>query len=172
MDGIDSETQKFGHVTFFWNGNRSGKINDLLEVYHEIPSDNIKFNEAPHMKAADIAKAAQDALLSGQFDYVRVNFANGDMVGHTGDLEATKKACEAVDHGVKVRVLFNFSASCSPLQQESVELDWIWVPSLVDCPVLNEKLGMLAWNHKRGFIGLAIWNLCAPCTHQVDQGYK
>ena len=99
-----SETQKFGHVTFFWNGNRSGKINDDLEVYHEIPSDNIQFNEAPHMKAAEIAKAAREALLSGKFDYVRVNFANGDMVGHTGDLEATKRACEAVDQGVKVRV--------------------------------------------------------------------
>lgn len=99
-----SETQKFGHVTFFWNGNRSGKINDTLEVYHEIPSDNIKFNEAPHMKAAEIAKAAQEALLSGKFDYVRVNFANGDMVGHTGDLEATKRACEAVDEGVKLLI--------------------------------------------------------------------
>lgn len=99
-----SETQKFGHVTFFWNGNRSGKINDDLEVYHEIPSDNIQFNEAPHMKAAEIAKAAREALLSGKFDYVRVNFANGDMVGHTGDLEATKRACEAVDQGVKVLI--------------------------------------------------------------------
>ncbi len=56
------------------------------------------------MKAAEIAKAAREALLSGKFDYVRVNFANGDMVGHTGDLEATKRACEAVDQGVKVRV--------------------------------------------------------------------
>jgi bisphosphoglycerate-independent phosphoglycerate mutase (AlkP superfamily) len=54
------------------------------------------------MKAAEIAKAAQQALLSGEFDYVRVNFANGDMVGHTGDLEATKLACESVDQGVKV----------------------------------------------------------------------
>lgn len=100
---LDSETQKFGHVTFFWNGNRSGKIDETLETYHEIPSDNIQFNEAPHMKAAEIAKAAKAALLSGDFDYVRVNFANGDMVGHTGDLEATKRACEAVDQGVKVR---------------------------------------------------------------------
>jgi 2,3-bisphosphoglycerate-independent phosphoglycerate mutase len=97
-----SETQKFGHVTFFWNGNRSGKVDDTLETYHEVPSDNIQFNKKPHMKAAEIAKAAQQALLSGEFDYVRVNFANGDMVGHTGDLEATKLACESVDQGVKV----------------------------------------------------------------------
>jgi 2,3-bisphosphoglycerate-independent phosphoglycerate mutase len=85
-------------------------------VYHEIPSDNIKFNEAPHMKAAEIAKAAQEALLSGKFDYVRVNFANGDMVGHTGDLEATKRACEAVDEGVKVWL-------CLPYG----ETRWCWV---------------------------------------------
>ncbi|CAK9269976.1 unnamed protein product [Sphagnum jensenii] len=99
-----SETQKFGHVTFFWNGNRSGKVDDTLETYHEVPSDNIQFNKKPHMKAAEIAKAAQQALLSGEFDYVRVNFANGDMVGHTGDLEATKLACESVDQGVKLLV--------------------------------------------------------------------
>ena len=108
----DSETQKFRHMTFFWNGNRSGKINDDLEVYHEIPSDNIQFNEAPHMKAAEIAKAAREALLSGKFDYVRVNFANGDMVGHTGDLEATKRACEAVDQGVKVCMGFENCSGC------------------------------------------------------------
>lgn len=123
--GLDSETQKFGHVTFFWNGNRSGKINDTLEVYHEIPSDNIKFNEAPHMKAAEIAKAAQEALLSGKFDYVRVNFANGDMVGHTGDLEATKRACEAVDQGVKVRL-------CLPYG----EIRWCWV-AFFTCPLIQ-----------------------------------
>jgi 2,3-bisphosphoglycerate-independent phosphoglycerate mutase len=102
--GYFSETQKFGHVTFFWNGNRSGKVDDTLETYHEVPSDNIQFNKKPHMKAAEIAKAAQQALLSGEFDYVRVNFANGDMVGHTGDLEATKLACESVDQGVKLLV--------------------------------------------------------------------
>jgi 2,3-bisphosphoglycerate-independent phosphoglycerate mutase len=102
--GYYSETQKFGHVTFFWNGNRSGKVDDTLETYHEVPSDNIQFNKKPHMKAAEIAKAAQQALLSGEFDYVRVNFANGDMVGHTGDLEATKLACESVDQGVKLLV--------------------------------------------------------------------
>lgn len=115
--GYYSETQKFGHVTFFWNGNRSGKVDDTLETYHEVPSDNIQFNKKPHMKAAEIAKAAQQALLSGEFDYVRVNFANGDMVGHTGDLEATKLACESVDQGVKVS---SFVSSTHPMALKSL----------------------------------------------------
>eukprot|EP00245_Coleochaete_scutata_P004536 TRINITY_DN17248_c0_g1_i1.p1 TRINITY_DN17248_c0_g1~~TRINITY_DN17248_c0_g1_i1.p1 ORF type:complete len:560 (+),score=122.06 TRINITY_DN17248_c0_g1_i1:227-1906(+) len=96
-----SETQKFGHVTFFWNGNRSGKLDDTLETYHEVTSDILPFNEAPLMKAAEITAAAKEALLSGKYDYVRINFANGDMVGHTGVLDAVLAACKAVDDGVK-----------------------------------------------------------------------
>jgi 2,3-bisphosphoglycerate-independent phosphoglycerate mutase len=49
-----SETQKYGHVTYFWNGNRSGKIDDKLETYVEIPSDRIPFDQRPWMKAAEI----------------------------------------------------------------------------------------------------------------------
>lgn len=64
------------------------------------------------MKAAEIAKATREALLSGKFDYVRVNFANGDMVGHTGDLEVTKRACEAVDQRVKVCMGFENCIGC------------------------------------------------------------
>eukprot|EP01025_Chloroclados_australasicus_P065518 TRINITY_DN8926_c0_g2_i1.p1 TRINITY_DN8926_c0_g2~~TRINITY_DN8926_c0_g2_i1.p1 ORF type:complete len:458 (-),score=88.04 TRINITY_DN8926_c0_g2_i1:188-1516(-) len=92
-----SETQKFGHVTFFWNGNRSGYFDENLETFLEIPSDDCVFNEKPAMKAREIAEAAKEAMLSGKFDMIRVNFANPDMVGHTGDLEATKFACEVVD---------------------------------------------------------------------------
>lgn len=92
-----SETQKFGHVTYFWNGNRSGYINDELETYVEIPSDNVPFDEAPAMKAREITDATIELLSSGKYRYGRVNFANGDMVGHTGNLEATTKAVETVD---------------------------------------------------------------------------
>jgi 2,3-bisphosphoglycerate-independent phosphoglycerate mutase len=131
-----SETQKFGHVTFFWNGNRSGFFSADLETFIEvgsalcsacflyeelqgrgqelanmatcpaclecpllsdseagwmlqIPSDKVVFNEKPEMKAREICDAAKEAILSGAFDMVRVNFANPDMVGHTGDLKAT-----------------------------------------------------------------------------------
>lgn len=98
-----SETVKFGHVTFFWNGNRSGYFNPELEEYVEIPSDvGISFNVQPKMKASEIAEKARDAILSRKFDQVRVNIPNGDMVGHTGDIQATIVACKAADEAVKI----------------------------------------------------------------------
>lgn len=98
-----SETVKFGHVTFFWNGNRSGKLSEELEDYVEIPSDQgITFNKEPAMKAHLIAEKTRDALLSGKYDVVRINLPNGDMVGHTGDLKATIIGCTAADEAVKI----------------------------------------------------------------------
>ena len=96
-----SETQKFGHVTYFWNGNKSGYINDALEKYIEIPSDNVAFDEAPAMKAQEITDATIALLRSGEYRYGRINFANGDMVGHTGNLNAAIAAMETVDHCVQ-----------------------------------------------------------------------
>ena len=96
-----SETQKFGHVTYFWNGNRSGYINEEIETYIEIPSDNVPFDEAPAMKAQEITHATIELLRSGNFRYGRVNYANGDMVGHTGNLEAAITAMETVDDCVR-----------------------------------------------------------------------
>ena len=96
-----SETQKFGHVTYFWNGNKSGYINDELENYIEIPSDNVAFDEAPAMKAQEITDATIALLRSGEYRYGRINFANGDMVGHTGNLSAAIAAMEAVDYCVQ-----------------------------------------------------------------------
>jgi 2,3-bisphosphoglycerate-independent phosphoglycerate mutase len=98
-----SETVKFGHVTFFWNGNRSGYFDETKEEYLEIPSDSgITFNVQPKMKALEIAEKTRDAILSGKFDQVRVNLPNSDMVGHTGDIEATVVACKAADEAVKI----------------------------------------------------------------------
>lgn len=90
-----SETQKFGHVTYFWNGNRSGKFEG--ETYQEVPSDVVPFEQRPWMKAAEIADAMIAALRSGKYNTVRCNFANGDMVGHTGSFRAATMAIEAVD---------------------------------------------------------------------------
>ncbi len=90
-----SETQKFGHVTYFWNGNRSGKFDG--ETYLEVPSDVVPFEQRPWMKAAEIADAMIAAIQSGQHKVLRCNFANGDMVGHTGNFEAARIAIEAVD---------------------------------------------------------------------------
>ena len=95
-----SETQKYGHVTYFWNGNRSGKVDEKLEVYEEIPSDIIPFEFAPKMKAEEITERMVENMASHKFDFLRCNFPNGDMVGHTGVIEAVITAMEAVDAGV------------------------------------------------------------------------
>jgi 2,3-bisphosphoglycerate-independent phosphoglycerate mutase len=95
-----SETQKFGHVTYFWNGNKSGYVDETLETYIEIPSDKIQFDKAPKMKAYEITEKAIELLKSGKYKFGRINFANGDMVGHTGVLEAAIVAVETVDECV------------------------------------------------------------------------
>ena len=93
-----SETQKFGHVTYFWNGNRSGYIDQSREIYVEIPSDQgIGFEQRPWMKAAEITDVTIEHMLENRFDFGRINYANGDMVGHTGDLEASVIAVQTVD---------------------------------------------------------------------------
>ena len=95
-----SETQKYGHVTYFWNGNRSGKVCDDLEVYEEIPSDVIPFEQAPAMKSKEITEKLVAAMASGKFQFLRCNYPNGDMVGHTGVMEAVVYAMECVDAGL------------------------------------------------------------------------
>jgi 2,3-bisphosphoglycerate-independent phosphoglycerate mutase len=92
-----AETQKFGHITYFWNGNRSSKFDELLETYVEIPSDLVPFDERPWMKSAETADAAIEAVRSGEFGFIRMNLAGGDMVGHTADIAATRIAVESVD---------------------------------------------------------------------------
>ena len=96
-----SETQKYGHVTYFWNGNRSGKICEDLEEYEEIPSDVIPFEQAPAMKAVEITERMVEKMASKKFDFLRCNFPNGDMVGHTGVMDAVITAMEYVDNGLK-----------------------------------------------------------------------
>ncbi len=95
-----SETQKYGHVTYFWNGNRSGYMCPELERYEEIPSDRIEFDKAPKMKAFEIKERVIELLREGIYEFGRVNFANGDMVGHTGVMEAAIVAVETVDRCV------------------------------------------------------------------------
>lgn len=95
-----SETQKFGHVTYFWNGNRSGKFDEETEEYIEIPSDQVPFEEAPWMKSAETADIVIKALDDGSYRFIRVNFAAGDMVGHTGFVDAAITAVEEVDRAL------------------------------------------------------------------------
>ena len=92
-----SETQKFGHVTYFWNGNRSEKFSEELETWVEVKSDTVPFDQRPWMKAAEVTDLLIEAIEKGENLFYRVNFPNGDMVGHTGNYEATVIGVEAVD---------------------------------------------------------------------------
>lgn len=92
-----SETQKFGHVTYFFNGNRTGKFSDTLEEYVEILSDTVPFEERPWMKCAEIADRVIEEIQSGNWDLIKLNFPNGDMVGHTGIYQAVVCSMEGMD---------------------------------------------------------------------------
>lgn len=92
-----SETQKFGHVTYFFNGNKSGKFDELLEEYYEVPSDKVPFEERPWMKCAEITDKVIEEIESGKWDFIKLNYPNGDMVGHTGVFEAVVCSMEAMD---------------------------------------------------------------------------
>ena len=92
-----SETQKYGHVTYFWNGNKSGKFDEATETYYEVPSDVVPFEQRPWMQCALVADEVIRAIQSGSYRYIRANFPNGDMVGHTGNYAATVVSMEALD---------------------------------------------------------------------------
>ncbi len=92
-----SETQKYGHVTYFFNGNRTGKFDEELETYVEVPSDQVPFEQRPWMKCAEITDQVIKAIKSGEQDFIKLNYPNGDMVGHTGIYQAVICAMEGMD---------------------------------------------------------------------------
>ncbi|MDD4573497.1 MAG: 2,3-bisphosphoglycerate-independent phosphoglycerate mutase, partial [Sphaerochaeta sp.] len=92
-----SETQKFGHVTYFFNGNKTGKFDAKLEEYVEIPSDILPFEQRPWMKCAEITDRVLKEIEGGKWDFIKLNFPNGDMVGHTGNFQAVVCSMEAMD---------------------------------------------------------------------------
>ncbi|MFB6207890.1 MAG: 2,3-bisphosphoglycerate-independent phosphoglycerate mutase [Candidatus Nanohaloarchaea archaeon] len=94
-----AESQKIPHVTYFFNGQRE------LEFEHEtrefIESDKIKaYDQAPEMHADETTKIVLGAVENREHDFVLLNYANGDLVGHTGDLEAAVTAMETVDRNI------------------------------------------------------------------------
>ncbi len=95
-----SETQKYGHVTYFFNGGVEQPFNEALEDYVEIKSDVCPFEDAPRMKADEITDAVVKAIESGKYEFIRLNYPNGDMVGHTGVFPAVTIAVQAVDEGL------------------------------------------------------------------------
>lgn len=92
-----SETQKYGHVTYFFNGNRPGEFDKSLETYVEVPSDVVPFEQRPWMKCAEITDKVIEAIKSGKYDHIRLNYPNGDMVGHTGVFNAVVCSMEGMD---------------------------------------------------------------------------
>ncbi len=93
-----TETQKYPHVTFFYNGGYRKPLEQKLETYHCIQSDNPElFSQMPQMKAKEITKQAIKFIKSKEYSFGLINFPNPDMVGHTGNFQATKKAIEILD---------------------------------------------------------------------------
>jgi 2,3-bisphosphoglycerate-independent phosphoglycerate mutase len=92
-----SETQKFGHITYFFNGNKSGKFSEELEDYVEIPSDVCPYEQRPAMKCAEITDRLLGEIEGGDYKLIKLNFPNGDMVGHTGVFQAVVCSLEAMD---------------------------------------------------------------------------
>jgi len=96
-----TETQKFPHVTFFFNGGYRKPLDDTMEDYILIPSDKgISFADVPQMKAPEIADKAVELIESGDYGFGLMNFANADMVGHCGAIAPAIAAVEAVDAAV------------------------------------------------------------------------
>lgn len=94
-----AETEKYAHVTFFLNGTVEEPFPGEDRVL--VPSPRVSsYDKAPEMAAAEIAKKTVKQIEGGKYDFVAVNFANSDMVGHTGDLAATVKAAEAADKAI------------------------------------------------------------------------
>ncbi len=100
-----AETHKFGHITYFWNGNKEGYVCKDYEKYVEIKSDPSEMIENnPKMKAIEVKEELLRALELQSFNFLRVNWANGDMVGHTGNIQSAIIAAETVDECVKQTV--------------------------------------------------------------------
>jgi 2,3-bisphosphoglycerate-independent phosphoglycerate mutase len=100
-----AETHKYGHITYFWNGNKEGYVCEDYEKYIEIKSDPSEMiEENPEMKAYEVKEELLKILNQGKYKFIRVNWANGDMVGHTGNIDSAVVAAETVDQCVKETV--------------------------------------------------------------------
>jgi 2,3-bisphosphoglycerate-independent phosphoglycerate mutase len=95
-----AETEKYAHVTYFFNGGREQPFEGEDRKMIPSPKDVATYDLKPQMAAAQVTQAVVEAIRSGRYDFVLVNFANPDMVGHTGSLDAAIHAVEAVDAGV------------------------------------------------------------------------
>jgi 2,3-bisphosphoglycerate-independent phosphoglycerate mutase len=92
-----AETEKYAHVTFFFSGGREEEFENEKRILIPSPQEVKTYDEKPEMSAIEVKDAIVDELKKGDSDFVCLNFANGDMVGHTGVYQAIKKAIETVD---------------------------------------------------------------------------
>lgn len=95
-----AETEKFPHVTFFFNDYREEPLEGEERELIPSPKEVATYDKKPEMSAHGITEATRKAILGKKYGLIVVNFANADMVGHTGSMEAAVKACEAVDECV------------------------------------------------------------------------
>ncbi len=95
-----AETEKYAHVTFFFNGGRETPFDNEERIL--VPSPKVAtYDLKPEMSAYEVKDKLVDAIASEKYDFIVVNYANGDMVGHTGIYEAIEKAVTAIDNCVK-----------------------------------------------------------------------
>lgn len=95
-----SETEKYAHVTFFFNGGSEAPFEGEERLLIPSVKDVATYDLKPEMRAIEIAEAAVEKIKDDSYGFMLMNFANGDMVGHTGIIEAAVKACETVDRAV------------------------------------------------------------------------
>jgi len=93
-----AETEKFPHVTFFFNGQRDEPFPGEQRIMVPSPKEVATYDLKPEMSAVELTDRAVEAIRSRKYDFILLNYANGDMVGHTGVLDAAIKAVETVDH--------------------------------------------------------------------------
>ncbi len=96
-----AETEKYAHVTYFFNGGDETVFPGEDRILIPSPRDVATYDEKPEMSAFEVAQTACEKIRAGAFKFIILNFANMDMVGHTGNLEAAIKGCETVDTCVK-----------------------------------------------------------------------
>jgi len=150
-----AETEKYAHVTFFLNGGIDEPYANETRVL--IPSPNVKtYDMKPEMSAAEVGEAVLKAM-DEEYDFIVVNFANGDMVGHTGDFEAAKKAVEAVD------------AQLGKIWQKAKEKAYAFVLTSDhgNCEEMRDDEGNVLTNHTVG----KVWCFVdADGVEKVDNG--
>ncbi len=155
-----SETQKYGHVTYFWNGNRSGVLAPAHEVYTEVASDRVPFDQRPQMRAHEITDVVELALRSADRpDFVRLNYANGDMVGHTGQMEATIAAVQAVDAEIaRLKALAEETGGILVVTADHGNADDMWMRDSKGQPVLRHGKPEPKTSHSLNPVPLTIYD--------------